>query len=95
MYLELLRRFAVLGYRRRPEDSASAFVKKNRRHLSGYFRNRVSLEELTAIYLKVRYGGYTPEERECRKFQTVFESFYSNCRSMTGTVRYLRYFLFL
>jgi hypothetical protein len=95
LYVELLRRFGVLGVRRRPEDSPLAFVKKNRRRLNGFFRNHVSLEELTSIYMKVRYGGFEPGERECRKFRTVYENFYKNCRGMTGNVRYLRYFLFL
>lgn len=96
LYLELLRRFAILGFGRRPEDTPYRYAEKNRRSLEPFFRKKASLEELTDLYVRVRYGGHEATDGECRKFLPVYRDFYLTCRMMQGNLKYyLRYFFIL
>lgn len=96
LYLELLRRFAILGFGRRPEDTPYRYAEKNHRSLDPFFRKKASLEELTDLYVRVRYGGHEATDEECRKFLPVYRDFYLTCRMMQGNLKYyLRYFFVL
>ena len=95
LYLGLLKKFHRLGFGRRPEDTPSAYAARNKRQMKVFIPEKTDFTYLTGIFLRVRYGQFEAEQKDCEAFYKIYDDFYKNCRTYTGKLKYLKQFFFL
>ncbi len=94
-YLYFIDKLKIMGMERMPDDSPYIYAEKNAEKLKRFAADHTSFEELTDIFVRVRYGRYEARPEDCRRFQEFYREFHKNCRIAAGRAGYVRKFFFL